>query len=367
MSATPTECDLLVIGGGPAGCAAALHGQRLGLRTLLLDRAGVGSPRSCTAWVGPLASKFLEDAGVKLAKVGQRFAGLRLWAWDFGKHAAVTGADCGGWIADPPALRVALVSAARAAGAEVQQPAVVARLTAGERSARVELADGQVHTARVVVVAAGAGSELVPQLALAGGLPQTPAAGGAQAVFETSSSAAGLDVVLGAVRAFKLATVARSRTQVCVTLLTHDPATPATEQLAALLTAGQKAGAIPTGATPSVRPVAGLAGQALEFESHTGKQCLLVGDAGGFVAAFSNDGLYPALRCGQLAAETAAKALKAAVPQDELASFDAAWRTDLADYLRMPNTDLPLLLPMVFGNAQMSRRVALAFLRGQGF
>jgi hypothetical protein len=33
----------------------------------------------------------------------------------------------------------------------------------------------------------------------------------------------------------------------------------------------------------------------------------------------------------------------------------------------MPNTDLGLLMPMVFNNPQMSRRMARAFLLGQGF
>jgi flavin-dependent dehydrogenase len=85
------------------------------------------------------------------------------------------------------------------------------------------------------------------------------------------------------------------------------------------------------------------------------------------VSAFSGDGLYPALRSGVLAAETAADALRGGVLQDELAQFGPRWRADLADYLRMPNTDLGLLLPMVFGNSQIARRVARAFVLGQAF
>ena len=103
------------------------------------------------------------------------------------------------------------------------------------------------------------------------------------------------------------------------------------------------------------------------MESHVGKRCLLVGDAGGFVTSFSHEGIYPALRSGELAAETVAAALRAPVLQDELASFSTLWRSELAGYLRMPNTDLGLLMPMVFNNPQMSRRVARAFLLGQAF
>jgi flavin-dependent dehydrogenase len=105
----------------------------------------------------------------------------------------------------------------------------------------------------------------------------------------------------------------------------------------------------------------------LELELHVGKRCLVVGDAGGFLASFSHEGLYPAIRSGQLAVEAVVRALEADVLQDELATFGAAWRAELAAYLQMPNTDLGLLLPMVFGNAEVSRRVARAFLLGQRF
>jgi flavin-dependent dehydrogenase len=107
---------------------------------------------------------------------------------------------------------------------------------------------------------------------------------------------------------------------------------------------------------------------ALDMHSHVGKRTLLVGEAGGFVAAFNNDRLYAAMRSGRLAAEAAERALKSDLPQDELAGFEAAWRTELADYLRMPSTDLSLLMPLVFNqNLQMSQRVARAFLLGEKF
>jgi hypothetical protein len=152
-----------------------------------------------------------------------------------------------------------------------------------------------------------------------------------------------------------------------VTLLTRDLSSPAATQLASLLEAARAGDILPRDCVPQPVEVPGLAGLALELESHVGKRCLVVGEAGGFVSAFSNEGLYPALRSGWLAAQTAARALSAPVLQDELATFSADWRTDLADYLRMPNTDLGLLLPMVFSNPEMSRRMGRAFLLGQAF
>lgn len=103
------------------------------------------------------------------------------------------------------------------------------------------------------------------------------------------------------------------------------------------------------------------------METHVGKRCVLIGEAGGFVSAFSNEAIYPCMSSGWTAADAAVRALQAPVLQDELLSFSSAWRAELADYLRLPNTDLALLMPLVFNNPQMSARVARAFLLGQGF
>ena len=185
------------------------------------------------------------------------------------------------------------------------------------------------------------------------------------AVLETPGAGSGLDLILGGGRGLKLATIARRGTETRVMLRTTDDSAAPAVQFEELLGAARAAGAIPDAAAAVSDGIHCLAGVALEMESHVGKRCALIGDAGGFASAFSNDSLYPALRSGWLAAEAVARALGAPVLQDELASFGAAWRADLAAYLQMPNTDLGLLMPMVFSNPQMSARVARAFLLGQ--
>jgi flavin-dependent dehydrogenase len=150
-------------------------------------------------------------------------------------------------------------------------------------------------------------------------------------------------------------------------MMTRAAESSATDEFGRFCERAVESGLLPEGVPrePERRVCPG--GVALDMDTHVGKRCLLIGEAGGFVAAFSHEEIYPAMCSGWIAAESALGALRAPVLQDELASFGAAWRGRLADYLRMPNTDLSLLVPLVFNNAQMSRRVARAFLLGQPF
>lgn len=359
--------DVVIVGGGPAGCAAAIAARRQGLTVLLLEpRAAVASP-GCAGWLGPAAVRQCGACGVDAKSAGAAtFTGLRLWTWDLATKVEIDDPELTGWIVTAPALGNALLTAAREAGAAVRT-AAVAHIQLGETSAALRLADGDQVSGQVVLIADGAASPTARLANLAGAPPDGPAGTAARVCGRLAMDGVGLEVIIGAGRALRVATVARRGREVCLTLLTHDGSSPAEAQLAALLATARSVGAWPIADTDVPAAVPCLAGAALELDSHVGKRCLLVGDAGGFSAAFSNEGIYPALRSGWLAAETVARAVRAPVLQDELASFSAAWRADLADYLRMPNTDLGLLLPMVFNNAQMSRRVGRAFLLGQAF
>lgn len=362
-----TSYDVLVVGGGPAGSAAAVAAIQQQLSVLVVERGEDRRPGACAGWMGPAAIEVCAAAGVDVGKAGAEFTGLCIRSWDLKQHVEVTDKELKGVVVEQPALSRALLAAAEHQGAEVFRGATVAQLQLGDNGAKLRLSDGRTVEGQVVVIADGAASPTTEMTSLPPARQMTGPRGCAVAVFETLTAGNGLDVILGAGRGLKLATIARGRTEIRVALLTQDDSAPATAQLAALLQAARAGGVLPKNFDAVPAPAPCLAGVALDLETHIGKRCLLVGDAGGFVTAFSNEGIYPALRSGVLAAEVAARALKAAVFQDELASFSAQWRADLADYLRMPNTDLGLLLPMVFTNPQMSRRLARAFLLGQAF
>jgi menaquinone-9 beta-reductase len=361
----PARHDVVILGGGLAGCAAALTARRAGLTTLVIERAGPPRTSPCGGWLGPAAVQVCREFGVDPARAGAEFTGVKLWPGDFARSVEV--GELNGYVVEPALLARALLTAAQKAGADVVTQAAATEMQLRDGGVHLHLATGKTVEAGVLLIADGwpsTGAQLARFPAA-----QSDAAGGsaATATLPAKKAGRGLEIVLCAGRCVRLATIVRADSKIQVTLHTSDRSSPASAQLRALLAAGQAGGALPAVAAGEPAVVPALGGVALDMDSHVGKRCLLIGDAGGFVSAFAQEGAYPALRSGVLAAETAARALKAPVLQDELASFSACWRAALADYLRMPNTDLGLLLPMVFSNAQMSRRLARAFLMGQPF
>ncbi len=61
------DCDAVVVGGGPAGAAAAARLAARGFRTVLIDRASFPRDKVCGDFVGPTALAELADLGVAQA------------------------------------------------------------------------------------------------------------------------------------------------------------------------------------------------------------------------------------------------------------------------------------------------------------
>lgn len=75
MSATTISCDVLVIGGGAAGVAAATAAGRTGANVVLLERYGFLGGLATTAQVGTICGLYLRDTtGAEAAHVAGGFA-----------------------------------------------------------------------------------------------------------------------------------------------------------------------------------------------------------------------------------------------------------------------------------------------------
>lgn len=359
--------DILIVGGGPAGAAAALRARGLGASVAVVEKERFPRTRACGGWIGPQGVAFVTEAGLTAKAVGAaEFQGLRLHSWDLKKSVAVKDSAIAGWIVDRARFDAAMIEAAARAGATVRFGAAAAGVSLRDDQVLVTLADGAVVAGRVLLIADGAQSPTarLAHLTPAGGMRDVATAAFAEAPI--AKSPASLDVAVGTVRTVQVATVVRAGGMARVTVSTRT-AGAAESLLGALATTAAGAGLLPAavGAAPARCTLP--AGVALDMDAHVGKRCVLIGDAGGFVSAFSGEGIYPAMRSGWIAAEVAQRAIGARVPQDELATFEERWRSALADYLRMPNTDLSLLMPLVFNNQQMSTRVGRAFVLGQPF
>lgn len=91
---------------------------------------------------------------------------------------------------------------------------------------------------------------------------------------------------------------------------------------------------------------------------------LLFGPAGGFYSTCGEE-LYPCCWSAVSATRVVGKALSADHVQDALQAYRADWGATLGDYLRGPQQNLTLLLPLIYRNAVMAARVAEAILFGE--
>ena len=235
----------------------------------------------------------------------------------------------------------------------------------------IELADGQQQESRLLLLASGRGTELLERVGLVLGSGDT-AVWSALVDAPLAADAAPKDprvgVVLGLDNAgsFGLCCVSPDWMSVSVSMTGKRA-----EVIPALLHVCHQAfehKVVPADLSDRARSASVIlspASVALDMDSHVGKNALVIGDAGGFVSAASNEGVYPAMWSAQIAVEVAERALQSTCPQDELMTFDSTWRMQMADYLRSPHTDIQFLLPLIFTNQPMADRMGAAFFHGE--
>ncbi|MFM7536140.1 MAG: NAD(P)/FAD-dependent oxidoreductase [Acidimicrobiales bacterium] len=165
------HCDLVVIGGGPAGAAAAIRAARAGLSVVVCEKGPFGRDKVCGDGLTPRAVAALDELGIDLSPA-HRIDGLRMIAgrrtrelpWPahgrYGAHGAV-------W----PRRRfdAVLIEAAMQAGADVRFSTEALPVLDGDRCIGID-AGGERITAPLTILATGApgaaarvlGAEKVP-------------------------------------------------------------------------------------------------------------------------------------------------------------------------------------------------------------
>ncbi|HET9004920.1 MAG TPA: NAD(P)/FAD-dependent oxidoreductase [Gemmatimonadaceae bacterium] len=382
--ALPRSAEVVVVGGGPAGAATAWWLARAGTDVVVLDKARFPRPKPCSEYMSPQASRLLEEMGVlgEVERAGAaQLAGMVIRAPN---GALIRGVFAGahrwrghrdrGLSLQRTLLDPILLDAARRAGAHVIEGARVQDVVLDQagRASGVSLAnsDGTTTTlsARLVVGADGLRSVVARRLGLTrmsrfprrialvthyAGIAGMGELGemhvereGYLGVADVGNGLANVAVVIPASRADELSTGTEAFLERWIA---------SRPQLR-----DRFAGA--TRATP-LRTTGPFASRARRAWA---PGAALVGDAADFFDPFTGEGIYAALRGGELLAPYAVAALEARSPLGErtaLEAYDRARRHEFGGKWlveRMIGTAVAFPALLERAASVLSRRPAMA-------
>ncbi len=156
MTSSTRRVEALVIGGGPAGAAAAIELARAGADVLLVERRSFPRPKVCGGCLGPRAIACLHQLGLEPALIDGAIRLNKVRVHVAGAQAELPLPQ--GLAVDRAEFDQRLLALVRVQGADVWSAARarIGELSSAGRSVRVELKDGvQTVIARVVVLATG--------------------------------------------------------------------------------------------------------------------------------------------------------------------------------------------------------------------
>ena len=340
------QCDVLVVGGGPAGTSTAVALAKRGADVMLIDRARFPRPKPCAEYLSPEASRILDAMGalsaVESTGAGQ-LAGVIVRAPNGSQIHGEFLADHGYRPFRPRGLSVrrevldkVLIESARDAGVEVHEGvrATGLRMDGDAVCGADLLGDGHRAVAvgaRLVIGADGLHSVVARRLGLSH-VASWPRRLALVAHYEGVADVGDLaemhverdgfvgigDVGLGMTTVALVVPAKRAR----------DISADMSGFLEAWLTA--RPHLAPRFATATrVSPVRATGPFASQAKRAWAPGALLVGDAADFFDPFTGEGIFAALRGGEMAAAAAANAFDApdeASRRHALADYDRARR-----------------------------------------
>lgn len=366
--------EVLVVGAGVSGATAAALLAQAQRDVLLVDAGAHGDQPKRLDWMNPRGKAILEAAAVTASGLPSNpIRRCVFFSSDFSKSIEPAIPSDPAFIVDRAQLVDATVNSLRAAKhGHFLERAEVRQITPGEDVVTLSLADGGSVVGTLLLIASGAGSPLVEQVGL-GMAPSSQTAGwsvsyGCPSGDETEPGR--LDYVFGIGGAGGIGYRGSQDGWLTVAACVEGTANQALEELNRISTEFHRRGLLPANWSDHAQQATATrspAGLSLVVESHVAKRTLAIGRAGGFVAAYTHEHLYPSMWSAQLASSVIDQSLGSETPQDSLRAFENLWRTELASHIRPPHTDTQSILPLVFSNQQMADRMLESFLLGSNF
>ena len=369
---TDETFDVTVLGAGPAGAMAACVLAQKERRVALLDRQTFPRSVVCSGWVSARAVPLLKDRGVDVRGMfSQPIMNVTLHNADYSKMSRPTFTESPGFIVERGRFDHGLVKAAVKNGVTFLEGYEVNDVRLHESSVTVEAADGRSVGSRLIILASGRDTSLARRVGFPPASSERPmwmahVAAPLKGVEAPKEPRVAVVLGLDGADSFGFCCVGKD----CVSVYVRwcGARSDVGEALTNLCRSAHANNLTPvdlSGATAEARVMRCLAGSALDSDSHVRKHTLMIGDAGGFMSAVSNEGIYPAMWSAVIAADVMHLALSSEHSQDALMVFDSRWRVEMADYLRSPHTDIRFLLPLIFANQPMADRMGAAFFSGE--